>query len=60
MLRCINFDDATGRGTSQPVLLAQVGELAYLAHFRVFLYGRTTDRTVHYTVYEVPIDAMTG
>jgi len=52
-LRLVNFDTAEGRGSSRPVLLGGHGEDLYFMHFRVFLFGRTTDRTVHYTLYKV-------
>ena len=53
-LHCINFDDDQGRGSSIPVLLGGHGDDAYYLHFRVFKWGRTDDRTVHYTFYRVP------
>ena len=48
-----NFDRADGRGTAHPVPLGHFGGDAILFHFRVHLYGRTPDRTVHYTIYRV-------
>jgi hypothetical protein len=53
-----NFDSAAGRGTALPVVLEELGEDALLLHFRVFLYGKTIDRTVHYTFYRVPKQAL--
>jgi hypothetical protein len=54
VVECVNFDGPEGRGTSVPAVLADLGdELLYL-HFRVFRYGRTDDRTVHYTFYRAP------
>ncbi|MCB9668603.1 MAG: hypothetical protein H6736_03410 [Alphaproteobacteria bacterium] len=55
-LVCKNFDRADGRGSAQPVLLGEAGDLLVFLHFRVFLYGRTADRTVHYTLYAVRKD----
>jgi hypothetical protein len=52
-LLCVNFDKADGRGSATPVLLGDTTELLVLLHFRVFRYGNTADRTVHYTVYTV-------
>lgn len=52
-LVCRNFDEADGRGSARPVLLGEADELLLFLHFRVFLYGRTDDRTVHYTLYSV-------
>lgn len=50
---CTNFDGADGRGSAQPVLLGEADDLLVFFHFRVFRYGRTDDRTVHYTLYTV-------
>jgi hypothetical protein len=50
-LDCVNFDGPDGRGSSVPVLLGELGEDLVFFHFRVFRYGRTPDRTVHYTFY---------
>jgi len=52
-LRCVNFDSAEGRGSSEPVLLGECGPDLLFFHFRVFKYGRTHDRTVAYTFYAV-------
>ncbi len=51
---CVNFDGPDGRGSSVPVLLCGLGEDGIFFHFRVFRWGRTEDRTVHYTFYRVP------
>ena len=48
---CTNFDDLDGRGTSRPVRLLDIGTRRFWVHFRVFLYGKTMDRTVHYTLF---------
>ncbi len=53
-LTCVNFDDASGRGSAIPVFLGHLGAEAILVHFRVFRWGRSPDRTVHYTFYRVP------
>lgn len=52
-LVCKNFDHPDGRGSAKPVLLGEAEDVLLFLHFRVFLYGRTEDRTVHYTVYAV-------
>lgn len=52
-LTCTNFDGADGRGSAQPVLIGEQGELLVFLHFRVFRFGRTDDRTLHYTIYTV-------
>ena len=51
--RLVNFDGADGRGSAEPVLVAEVSDDLVFLHFRVFRHGRTADRTVHYTVYLV-------
>ena len=53
----VNFDGPDGRGSAAPVLVAEHGQSNIFLHFRVFRFGRTEDRTVHYTFYEVPIAA---
>lgn len=50
----VNFDDATGRGSADPVLLGAVGDDLVFLHFRAFRFGRTPDHTVHYTLFRVP------
>ena len=57
-LRCVNFDDTSGRGSAEPVLLGALGEDLVFLHFRVQLFGRSTDRTVFYTVYRVRKDEV--
>ena len=57
-LHCTNFDRADGRGSAVPVLLGEVDQLLLFLHFRVFRYGRTDDRTVHYTFYAVAKDSV--
>jgi hypothetical protein len=57
-LRCINFDLADGRGSATPVVLGTISGVAYFLHFRVFRYGRTDDRTVHYTIYAAAEDGV--
>lgn len=58
-LECVNFDGADGRGSAVPVFLGGIGTTGVFFHFRVFRHGRSDDRTVHYTFYEVP-DAVIG
>lgn len=58
VLHCVNFDQADGRGSAVPVLLGEVDQLLLFLHFRVFRYGRTDDRTVHYTFYAVAKDSV--
>lgn len=57
-LDLVNFDGIDGRGTSLPALLAEVGPDLVFLHFRVFKWGRTADRTVHWTFYRVPKGAV--
>ena len=54
--RLTNFDSAEGRGSAQPVLIGEIGDTLIFLHFRVFLYGRTDDHTLHYTVFEAAKD----
>jgi len=56
ILTCINFDQADGRGTAVPVKIGDRADGVLLLHFRIFLFGRTQDHTVHYTVYAVNHD----
>lgn len=58
-IRCVNFDGPDGRGSSVPVLVGSIGSDGIFLHFRVFRWGRTDDRTVHYSFYRVP-GAITG
>ena len=50
-IQLVNFDGPEGRGSAVPVLLGELGDDLLFLHFRVFRYGKTEDRTVHYTVY---------
>lgn len=50
----VNFDGTEGRGSAEPVLITEVGEELIFFHFRVFRYGRTADRTVHWCFYAAP------
>ena len=59
-LTCVNFDGADGRGTAVPVVLGNIGEDLVFAHFRVSLFGKTADRTVHYTFYRAPKHVIEG
>lgn len=52
-LDLVNFDKPDGRGSAEPVLLGPIGDDTLWLHFRVFRYGRTEDRTVHFTFYRV-------
>jgi len=52
-LICRHFGDEMGRGSSQPVLLGELEDSLLLFHFRVFRYGKTEDRTVHYSFFRV-------
>lgn len=56
--RLANFDRPDGRGSAMPVLLGEVGSELLFFHFRVFRFGRTEDRTVHYTFYRVAKSAV--
>ena len=59
-LTCVNFDGSDGRGTAVPVVVGSLGSDLIMAHFRVFLYGETHDRTVHYTFYRVSKQVIEG
>jgi len=48
---CTNFDGVDGRGTGKPLHLVDAGPYRFWLHFRVFLFGKTEDRTLHYTIY---------
>jgi hypothetical protein len=52
-LLLVNFDRPDGRGSANPVLLAEFEEELLFFHFRVFRLGQSNDRTVHYTFYAV-------
>jgi hypothetical protein len=54
VIECVNFDGPEGRGTAAPALLDDLGDRLLYFHFRVFRFGRTEDRTVHYTFYVAP------
>ena len=56
LLRCVNFDGSDGRGTGRPLQIADSDYGAIFLHFRVFLFGKTMDRTIHYTAYILPYD----
>lgn len=60
LLRCVNFDLADGRGSAVPVALGSLGDEVVFAHFRVFRFGRTADRTVDYTFYRAPRSVVDG
>ena len=49
VVHCVNFDQVQGRGTREP--LALPAEPRRWLHFRVFHFGETVDRTVHYTIF---------
>lgn len=53
ILELVNFSG--GRGSAEPVALGVVGEHRFYLHFRVFLYGKTADHTVHWTFFAVPL-----
>lgn len=53
-----NFDRADGRGSAHPVLVGQLADDLVMLHFRVHRFGRTPDRTVHFTVYRVAAAAV--
>ena len=50
-LRLLNFRDASGRGSADPVLLGDMGPHLLFLHFRAFRHGNSRDHTVHYTFY---------
>lgn len=47
------FDDDRGRGSSEPVLLAELAQDLLFLHFRAFRFGQTPDHTLHYTCFRV-------
>jgi len=49
LVHCVNFDTAEGRGTRTPLEIP--GELPRWLHFRLFRFGQSPDRTLHYTLY---------
>lgn len=51
-LRLVNLDEP-GRGSAEPVLLGAIGADLVFLHFRVFRFGATADRTLHYTLHRV-------
>jgi hypothetical protein len=57
-LRCVGLDDRPGRGTGTPAELVTLGADQIFLHFRVFRWGETLDRTVHWTMYRVEGGAM--
>jgi hypothetical protein len=50
-LDCANFDDASPRGSAEPVLLGEIGSDLWFFHFRAARHGRSADRTVWWTLY---------
>jgi hypothetical protein len=50
---CVGLDDRPGRGSSEPVPVVRVGDDVVFVHFRTTRWGRSPDRTVHYTIYRV-------
>ena len=55
---CTNFDHPDGRGSAEPVFIMEKNGRTFLLHFRVFRFGRTIDRTVHYTIFSVPSESV--
>jgi hypothetical protein len=53
-LDLVNFDGPDGRGSAQPSLVGEAGDDLLMWHFRVFRYGRSVDRTLHFTFFRVP------
>jgi hypothetical protein len=58
VLELVNFDDDSGRGSAEPVLLGAFGEELLFLHFRAFRFGKTPDHTVHYTVFAASREAV--
>jgi len=58
VLELVNFDDDSGRGSAEPVLLGAFGEDLLFLHFRAFRFGKTPDHTVHYTVFVASQEAV--
>jgi hypothetical protein len=57
-LTLFNFDTDEGRGSREPVLLGALGDDLLFLHFRAFRFGRSDDRTVHYSVFRVSRQAV--
>ena len=57
-LRCRGIDDTPGKGTSDPVPLETRGDDTLMLHFRSTRWGRSADRTVHWTIFRVPTAAL--
>lgn len=50
-LHLYNFGSSPGKGSADPMLLAEMGPDLLFLHFRVFRWGLSQDHTVHYTFY---------
>jgi hypothetical protein len=57
-LELVNFDTADGRGSAWPVPLREEGVWTIFLHFRVWKFGKTPDRTVHFTFYRAQSDQV--
>lgn len=51
-LELVNFDADDGRGSAWPVPLKNEGDSTIYLHFRVWRYGKSPDRTVHFTFFK--------
>lgn len=49
----VHFDKPDGRGSAEPVLLGETADGLVFLHFRVSRFGRSADRTVHFTFFRV-------
>lgn len=47
----VNFEEAQGRGTAQPVFIGDSEQGALFFHFRSFRHGASADYTLHYTFF---------
>jgi len=50
---CRGLDPTPGKGTAEPVVVADLGADVLLVHFRSTRWGASEDRTVHWTVFRV-------
>jgi len=56
--RCRGLDDRPGRGTAEPVLVAELAGDALMVHFRTTRWGQSADRTLHYTLFRLAAGAL--
>ena len=54
----VELPRASGRGSAWPVPLREEGVWTIFLHFRVWKFGKTPDRTVHFTFYRAQSDQV--